>query len=223
MRYPPTLLVLAAALAAANCGGSDLTGGDLGSGSGPGKVLAINASSVPVTLTIDGTAMVSGLPVAGVSGAFSLESGPHTVAYQATTGGKIVATTISVAPGQQLATFVFSPSAASLGVDVIADTGAIVPANKSKLRVANLAPGAGSDTIWRTQPDYQTPITIQTPFPYQTTSPYLQSDPGTWEVFVTSPAGVKLATTGAVTIPAGERRTAVLMDSAGTLVFKVFE
>lgn len=61
-----------------------------------------------------------------------------------------------------------------------------------------------------------------TPFVYKATSPYLQSDPGTWEVFVTSPGGTaKLATTGPVAVPAGERRTVALVDSAGVMKFLV--
>ncbi|HEY4304347.1 MAG TPA: hypothetical protein VGM82_07770 [Gemmatimonadaceae bacterium] len=61
-----------------------------------------------------------------------------------------------------------------------------------------------------------------TPFAYGAESPYLQSDPGTWEVFITAPGGTtKLATTGAINIPAGERRTAVLLDSAKIIFFRV--
>ena len=61
-----------------------------------------------------------------------------------------------------------------------------------------------------------------TPFDYQATSPYLQSDPGAWEVFVTRPGDTtKLTTTGSITIPAGEKRTVVLLDSAGTMRFRV--
>ena len=41
--------------------------------------------------------------------------------------------------------------------------------------------------------------------------------------FAVTPAGstTKLATTGAVNVPSGERRTVVLLDSAGVLRFKV--
>jgi hypothetical protein len=100
--------------------------------------------------------------------------------------------------------------------------GAILPAGKSKLRVVHLAANAGAVEIWRTQPDFATPTHILTPFPYQGASPYLQSDPGNWEVFVT-PAGATthIATTDAVAVPAGERRTVVLLDSAGVLKFRV--
>jgi hypothetical protein len=114
------------------------------------------------------------------------------------------------------------PSGSGLVASVLVDSGSIVPAGKSKLRVSHLAGGAPAIEFWRTQPDFQTPVHIMTPFAYQATSPYLQSDPGTWEVFVTAPGGgAKLATTGAISVPAGERRTVVLLDSLGVMRFRV--
>jgi hypothetical protein len=63
-----------------------------------------------------------------------------------------------------------------------------------------------------------------TPFQYGLVSPYFQSDAGTWEVWVTAAgAAAKLATTGPFTIPAGQRRTVALVDSAGTLRLRVIE
>jgi len=86
----------------------------------------------------------------------------------------------------------------------------------------HLAPDANGIEIWRSQPDFQTPVHIMTPFPYQATSPYLQSTPGNWEVFVTATgSSAKLATTGPVQVPSGQRRTVVLLDSAGVLRFRV--
>ena len=119
-------------------------------------------------------------------------------------------------------TAVVSPAGSSLAATVLADTGELVPVGKSKLRVAHLSPNAGSIEIWRTQPDFQTPVHIMTPFDYLATSPYLQSDPGAWEVFVTRPGTTtKLATTGLVQVPSGEKRTVVLLDSAGVMLFRV--
>lgn len=114
---------------------------------------------------------------------------------------------------------------ASTTVDVlkaVVDAGSIVPAGKSKLEVIHLAAGAGSIEIWRTQPDFPSRVHIMTPFDNQAQPPYLQSDAGPREVFVTRPGSkVKLATTGVIMVPAGERRTAVLLDSAGVLRFSV--
>jgi hypothetical protein len=98
---------------------------------------------------------------------------------------------------------------------VLADTGAAVPAGKSKLRVAHLAANAGNIEIWRSQPDFPSGVHIMTPFPYQATSPYLQSDPGTWEVWLTAAGStVRTVSSGPIQIPSGERRTVLLLDGA---------
>src|SRR5437868_5188939 len=75
MRASSALLALAALAAAASCTNS-LVAFSLSDG----EMRAINASSVPVTLTIDGRAVVSSLPVSGVSDAISLSPGTHTIA-----------------------------------------------------------------------------------------------------------------------------------------------
>ena len=68
----------------------------------------------------------------------------------------------------------------------LSDTGAVVPADKSKLRVVHAAAGAPAIDIWRTQPDFATYLTIMFPFAYQATSPYIQSDPGDWRILVST-------------------------------------
>jgi hypothetical protein len=105
---------------------------------------------------------------------------------------------------------------------VLADTGAAVPAGKSKLRVAHLAANAGNIEIWRSQPDFPSGVHIMTPFPYQATSPYLQSDPGTWEVWLTAAGStVRTVSSGPIQIPSGERRTVLLLDGASGPRFTV--
>jgi Domain of unknown function (DUF4397) len=183
------------------------------------SVRVINAGGVPLNILIDGVAVEQAVGVASVSTAISVRSGSHVIGLRASG----VATDISVqtTTGQTLTT-VAVPSGSGLVASVLVDSGSIVPAGKSKLRVSHLAGGAPAIEFWRTQPDFQTPVHIMTPFAYQATSPYLQSDPGTWEVFVTAPGGgAKLATTGAISVPAGERRTVVLLDSLGVMRFRV--
>jgi hypothetical protein len=183
------------------------------------SVRVINAGGVPLNILIDGIATGQALGVANVSDAFSVRSGAHVIGLRA--NGVSTDINVQTTTGQTLTT-VAVPSGSGLTASVLVDTGSIVPAGKSKLRVSHLAGGAPPMEIWRTQPDYQTPIHIMTPFAYQATSPYLQSDPGTWEVFVTAPGGgAKLATTGAINVPAGERRTVVLLDSLGVMRFRV--
>lgn len=101
---------------------------------------------------------------------------------------------------------------------VLTDTGAVVPADKSKLRVVHFAASEPALDIFRTQPDFPTPVSIMFPFNYQETSPYLQSDPGTWTVLVSSWSGGvpvlsdTLLATGPIEVPAGESRTVVILD-----------
>jgi len=184
---------------------------------------AINASKLAVDVNVDGQLVVHGLAATSVSDQFFVTPGTHTVQFLSPNGPSAT-TSVTADTSKHAAVYAFSPSATTLAAGDIADTDAVVPANKSKLRVTNLTASLGTNEIWRTQPDFQSPVHVATPFPFGLTSPYLQSDPGVWEVFVTPPGGgVKLATTGPISIPAGERRSVVLMDTAGVLRFKVFE
>lgn len=185
-------------------------------------VRVVNATQSPLDVVVDGVVALRGLPVASVSGELPVAAGARRVQLRTAAGASAELSVDAV--GGQARTAVAVGTSGALAAQVLADTGALVPAGKSKLRVAHLAPSASGVEIFRTQPDFQTPIRISTPFPYNTTSPYLQSDPGAWEVFL-APAGSsgapKLVTTGPVTVPAGERRTVVLLDSAGALRFRV--
>jgi hypothetical protein len=158
--------------------------------------------------------------MAGVSALIPVSIGPHQLQFVTATG---TSSTVAVTPSpSSTAIVVASGTSTSLSGTVLIDTGSVVPAGKSKLRVAHLAASAGNIEIWRTQPDFQTPVHIMTPFPYLATSPYLQSDPGIWEVFATAAGSTtKLATTGPINIGDRERRTVALLDSAGVLLFRV--
>jgi hypothetical protein len=183
-------------------------------------VRVINATNSLVDVLIDGQTVVRGLMIAHVSDRLVVSSGSHVVRLVASAGSS--AQVQFDASSAATRTAVVAPSGSSLAATVLADTGALVPVGKSKLRVAHLSANAGSIEIWRTQPDFQTPVHILTPFDYLATSQYLQSDPGSWEVFVTRPGSTtKLTTTGPVQIPSGEKRTAVLLDSAGVMLFRV--
>jgi hypothetical protein len=115
---------------------------------------------------------------------------------------------------------------------VLTDTGSVVPANKSKLRVAHFAGKAPPIDIWRTQPDWNDFITIMFPFHYQEASPYLQSDPGEWRILVSSEVrdnGIPVLTdtlllSVPIEIPAGESRTVTILDRVeGGLQAQVIE
>ena len=217
----PALALVAGALAVAACNDmlDPLPVPDSG-------VRVVNATQGPIDVLVDGVPVLSGLPMASVSSALGVASGTRRVQLR-TSAGATAEVSLNLTSGQALTTAAVAAGAGGLAAQVLADTGSVVPAGKSKLRVSHLAAtGASAVEIFRTQPDFQTPVRIQTPFPYRTTSPYLQSDPGTWEVFV-APAGSsgspKVATSGPVVVPSGERRTVVLLDSAGVLRFRVIQ
>jgi len=183
-------------------------------------VRVINATNSLVDVLIDGQTVVRGLMIAHVSDRLNVSSGSHVIRL---VGSGASSAQVQIdASTATTRTAVVTPDGSNLAATVLVDTGAIVPPGKSKLRVAHLAPNAGSIEIWRTQPDLQTPLHIMTPFDYKATSPYLQSDAGSWEVFVTRPGNTnKVATTGSVSIPGGDKRTVVLLDSSGVLLFRV--
>jgi hypothetical protein len=102
---------------------------------------------------------------------------------------------------------------------VVADTGATVPEGKTKLRVMHAAAGAPALDVWRTQPDFATPVRIMTPFEYKAASAYIQSTPGTWTVTVTPRDAGATAPTNplaqtSVALASGERATVVLVPGS---------
>lgn len=100
---------------------------------------------------------------------------------------------------------------------LVADTGAIVPAGKSKLRVVHSAGLAPLIDVYRTQPDFPTLVSVMFPFDFGASSPYLQSDPGDWSVVIT-PDNLTdtLYATGPIAVPDGGRVTVVIVDSTAS-------
>lgn len=106
---------------------------------------------------------------------------------------------------------------------VLDDTGSVVPAGATKVRVIHFAANAGELQVYRTQPDYQQPVSWQFPFTYQAqfnslSAPFYQSTVGTWEVRVwQTPANASGWATAPVkvTIPLGngEKKTVLILDN----------
>jgi hypothetical protein len=88
-----------------------------------------------------------------------------------------------------------------------------------------MAPNAGELQVYRTQPDYQTPISWQFPFTYQATptslsAPFFQSTVGTWEIRIwQTPASASGWATAPVQIviplASGEKKTILMLDKPG--------
>ncbi len=109
------------------------------------------------------------------------------------------------------------------------DTNSVVPAGATKVRVLHLAPNAGTIQVFRTQPDFQTPIAWQFPFNYQSdptplSAPFYQSTVGTWEIRVwQTPPDSSGASSGWANAPikiqiplaGGEKKTVMILDKPG--------
>lgn len=88
-----------------------------------------------------------------------------------------------------------------------------------------MAPNAGELQVFRTQPDYQTPVSWQFPFTYQATptslsAPFYESTVGTWEIRIwQTPVGASGWATAPVQIViplgSGEKKTILMLDKAG--------
>jgi hypothetical protein len=211
--------VLAAVLLAATVIGCNADSGLFGT-SNLGYVRVINGSRTPFSVYVDGTLRQAVLNMADVS-TINVNAGNHQIRVISSTGPEL--TFSARALSTELATAaVVGGGATPLAASILPDTGAIVPAGKTKVRVTHQAGGVQALEVWRTQPDFSTPIRVMTPFAYGATSPYLQSDQGKWEVFVTAPGSTtRLATTGPFDVAGGDKRTIAILDSAGVLKLRV--
>jgi hypothetical protein len=217
-----TLLALAAgALAACGDGGGPSAGQQA---TADAALRVINGDVMPVTVIVDGQTVIPELAPGTISPALAVPSGARRV--QLRNGVDAVSSVDVAATPTDTPTVAARQLAGRTQALVLQDTGRIVPPNASKLRVVHLAAGSPSLDIWRTQPDWQTPITIQFPHPYGVASPYVQSAPGAWEVRASRGSGLpdgrpvaggweRALAALRVTIPAGQRRTVAVLDAPG--------
>lgn len=215
-------VVLAAALAAC---ASDVPGGpDPGTESTAAiRVLHTVASIPSIDVLVDGKVALAGL-VAGTASAYlPVTDGVRSLAFRAAgSAGAGPSHTLTLAIGDSL-TVLTIDSATVLNPWVLTDTGAVVPANRSKLRALHFAESSPPIDIWRTQPDWQDPITFMFPHGYREITPYVESDPGPWTVLVSTLQRVggvpalqdTLLMTDGIAVPAGESRTVIVLDAPG--------
>lgn len=177
----------------------------------------INAAAGPVDVVVDGETVLSELAPAAVSARIAISAAPHAVMLRAA-GASASSANLAVSASAGRTTTVYAHSSqGALAAAALSDTGAAPVAGKSKVRVVHLAANAPALDVWRTQPDYTTPIRVMFPFAYLAESNYMQSDPGAWQVSVTreGETGPVLATSGPITVAGGEVRTVVLLDTPG--------
>jgi hypothetical protein len=188
-------------------------------------VRIVNAYTQPVDVYVDGALVVSSVPP-GHLDSVQQGAGVHTVALRVRGATASVAVPLRTEAGA-FRTIAAVRSGGALSASVLDDTNAVVPAGATKVRVLHLAPNAGEIQVFRTQPDWGTPIEWQFPFLYDSAAisslgnPYLQSTVGTWDTRAwRKPSEVALGWDGTtarvtLTLASGEKRTVLVLDGPG--------
>lgn len=221
MRFPASIASLLLLSAAAACGSDSSTA----CCAAPEQSLrVVNAFTTPVDVVIDGTVVIPSLAPASIDTAAPV-SGTHTLVLRPVGPGVAQTRSITTTPGVLSTIAVVRSLSGGLGSATLDDTNSVVPAGATKVRVLHLAPNAGTLQVYRTQPDFQTPIAWQFPFNYQpdptsATAPFLQSTVGTWEIRVwqtpadsTGWANAPLRIT--LQLKSGEKKTVLILDKPG--------
>src|ERR1051326_1165380 len=217
------LLALAAALVIAGCN-TDTSIGCCSLGGMP-SLRIVNGFPGAVDIFIDDVIAASAVPPGAID-PLGPEPGSHTLVMRPTSGSRTPITQSFATASGALATIAaVRSSSGTISAAVLDDTNEVVPVGATKLRVIHLAPNAGTLQVYRTQPDYQTPVAWQFPFNYQDnptslSAPFLQSTVGTWEVRIwQTPADSSGWSTAPVKVQvplsSGEKRTIIILDAVG--------
>ena len=183
----------------------------------------VNAFTIPIDVLVDGSPVIQSMPV-GFVGLAGPADGAHSIAFRPASGASFT-TSVTTAVGALKSLVAVRSSDGTLASVALDDTNSVVPAGATKVRVLHLAPSAGVLQVYRTQPDFQQPISWQFPFTYQShpdalSAPFYQSTVGTWEIRVwQSPADASgwASALATVVIPlkSGEKKTVLILDKAG--------
>ena len=191
---------------------------------GQPSLRVVNAFTGPVDVLIDGSVAIQSL-AAGSIGTAAPASGNHTLLLRPAGAGASSTQSITTSTGVMGTIAAVRSSTGAVSSVSLDDTGSVVPVGHTKVRVIHFAPNAGTLQVYRTQPDYQTPISWQFPFTYQAeptslSAPFYQSTVGTWEVRVWQTPADSSGWANApvkVTIPltSGQKKTVVILDKPG--------
>lgn len=193
-------------------------------GPGPETLRVVNAFTTPVDVLVDGQVAWSAVPAGAVKGV-PARAGDHTLVFRPVSAGPLASTAVTITPGAMSTVVAVRTSNGSVGTEFLDDTGSVVPAGATKVRVLHLAPNAGTLQVYRTQPDWQQPISWQFPFNYQAeitslSAPFVQSTVGTWEIRIWQTPADSTGWSSApekvvLTLASGEKRTVVILDKDG--------
>ncbi|MFL5487188.1 MAG: DUF4397 domain-containing protein [Gemmatimonadaceae bacterium] len=191
---------------------------------GDAGLRVVNAFTTPVDVLIDGAVAIEGVSAASISTA-APTLGDHTVVLRPSGGGASVSQSITTTAGALNTIAAVRAPNGAVASAVLDDTGSIVPLGATKVRVLHLAPNAGQLQVYRTQPDYQQPISWQFPFTYQAqvdplSAPFFQSTVGSWEVRIwQTPADASGWATAPVKVviplESGAKKTILMLDKPG--------
>jgi hypothetical protein len=219
--------MIAAVLIAAACSKDvEITGAG---GAGAAQLQVINASATPINLVVDGQIVIQGIAGRSLSSSIGVDAGSRSVEFRSQSGSTLAQLTVAASSGK-VVTLASMPSGSNgVSAAVVGDTGATVSAGFGKLRVLHLAASAPTLEIWRTQPDFQTPIRFAFPFTYGNNSGFDQSTPGNWEVRVWRPAtdSTNLAHWAnpdaqlTIAVPSGVVKTVAVLDAATGTGFQI--
>lgn len=207
--------VAAVFLVAVACSGDSTTEPELVTGLA--RVTLLNGFGANIDLLVDGEVKANSIASGAVT-PIDIATGARTVAVR--TVGASVSSSLGVelSEGQFATLAALKNAAGGLTVQSLADTNAVVPTGATKLRVLHLAARSGEVQVWRTQPDYQTPIRWAFPFTYNSVNTYYQSTPGTWEVRVWTDSATTWTSaqnTARVTLSGGGKKTVAILDRPG--------
>jgi Domain of unknown function (DUF4397) len=133
---------------------------------GEPAIRIVNAFTTPVQVLIDGSLAVASLP-AGAIDTLASASGNHTLVLRPVGSGASASQSITATTGALSTVAIVRASNGAIAAAVLDDTNSVVPPGATKVRVLHLAPNAGTIQVYRTQPDYQQPVSWQFPFDYQ--------------------------------------------------------
>ena len=151
-------------------------------GVGEPSLRIVNAFTTPLDVLVDGDVSIQSL-AAGSIGTATIASGSHTLVLKPTGASGSVPQSITSMTGVLNSIAAVRASNGSFATAVLDDTGSVVPSGATKVRVLHLAPNAGELQVYRTQPDFQQPVSWQFPFTYQAQptslgAPFYQSTVG---------------------------------------------
>jgi hypothetical protein len=221
MRLPSRVASVLILIFVAACGGDAVSPC---CATGEPALRVINAFTTPLDVMIDGNVAIAGL-AAGAIDTAAAPPGSHTLVLRQTGSGPSASQAIATTAGALATVAAVRDLSGNVSGVVLDDTNSVVPSGATKVRVLHLAPNAGTLQVYRTQPDYQQPVSWQFPFTYQSnptslSAPFYQSTVGSWEVRVWQTPADASGWAGApvkIVIPlaSGQKKTVLILDKPG--------